>query len=211
MRIQITLALIIGMFSSSISLSQEKVCIPNVWKGAEVKGEIYLKNGDTLSGKFTHLTPYNDIKTTHIIYKKDKKTHININRADITGYFDKKHHENHLKVYVNTDSTHYKKGCFFDQGKFLVIVESGKYTLVKDQLNYQSSISAYNQSTSEFIYYILLPNSKLVEAQINDLKAQLKSIIEWNSSYDVFLEDDDFTADDMIALLHFVNINQSSL
>lgn len=211
MRIGFIYSFLLWMFSSSFLFAQEKVCIPNVWKGAEVKGDVYLKNGDTLSGKFTHLTPYNDIKTTHIIYKKDKKTHININRADIIGYKDKKKHENRLKVYVDKDSTIFKKGCFFDQGKFLVIVESGKYTLVKDELNYQASITAYNQSTADAIYYILLPDSKLIEAQINDLKAQLQSIIEWDSSYDVFLDDDNFTANDMIALLHFVNSNQSSL
>lgn len=193
-----------------MGLAQEKVCVPNVWKGEEVKGDVYLKNGDTLSGKFTHLTPYNDIKTTHIIYKVDKKTKVYINRADIIAYKDKKHHENRFKVYVDKDSTLFKKGCFYDQGKFLVVIEYGKYILVKDQLNYQSSIASYGQSTSDDIYYLLLPNSHLVEVQINDIKAQLISIIEWDSSYDVFTNSDNFTVNDMIALLHFVNTSQSS-
>ncbi len=60
------------------AFGQEQICIPNVWKGEVVKGWIYLSNGDSLIGKFTHLTPKNDIKTTHVLYKGDGKNQTNV-------------------------------------------------------------------------------------------------------------------------------------
>jgi hypothetical protein len=193
----------------SVVFSQEKVCVPKVWKGEVVKGTIFLTNGDSLQGKFTHLTPYNDIKTTHIIYKEGKKDKVYINRADIAAYKNLKTKEYRLKVYVNTDSTHFAKGCFFDQGKFLIVVESGKYTILQDELNFHSSITSYNQSSAKEVYYILLPSSKLVKVILSDLKAQMMSIIIWESDLDIFTSDDIFTIEDMIEVIKFANSDQS--
>jgi hypothetical protein len=190
----------------NVGLAQEKVCVPNVWKGEEVQGMVYLNNGDSLQGKFIHLTPYNDIKTTHIIYKKGKEK-VFINRADVKAYYNKKTKEYRLKVYVDEDSSLYKKGCFYDQGKFLEVIVKGKYTLLKDQLNYYSSISAYSQSTSNAIYYILLPSDHLIEVQINNLRAQLLSLIEWEDDNEVFTNAESFTVDEMIELIRYLDAN----
>lgn len=190
-------------------ISQEKTCIPNVWKGEMIKGTVFLTNGDSLTGKFTHLTPYNDIKTTHIIYQIDKKNKENINRLEILAYKDKAKKEYRLKVYIDEDSVHFAKGCFYDQGRFLLVVESGKYTILKDELNFHSTLSAYNQSSARDVYYILLPSSRLVEVLVNDLKAQLMSIIEWDSDVDIFTSTENFTIDEMIEMIKFVNSDQS--
>lgn len=199
--------LLFSIFIVSFSFSQEKRCIPEVWSGEVVKGYVILENGDSLQGKFTHLTPYNDIKTTHVIYDKAKQKKVYINRRDVKLYYDKKKKESRLRVYINKDSTHIKKNCFFDQGRFLVIVEKGRYMLVKDELHYHSSISAYSQSSSDNIYYLLLPNANLVKVNISDLKAQMKSIFMNEKSIENYNISDDFYIEDMISLLHYVNEN----
>jgi hypothetical protein len=194
------------LFIAGNGLSQEKRCIPNVWKAEEVKGWVYTNSGDTLEGKFAHLTPYNDIKTTHVIYHNGKKDKVYINRADVISYFDKSEKFVRLKVYVDTDSSIYKKGCFFDQGRFLEVVVQGEYTLLKDKLNYYSSIEAYSQSSSSDIYYILLPSHKLIEVQINDLKAQLLSLVIWEDDNEIFTNAESFTIEEMIELIEYLNL-----
>jgi len=205
MRQSLLILLMIGLSFGSL-FSQEKRCIPNVWKAEEVKGWICLNNGDTLWGKFTHLTPYNDIKTTHIIYHNGKHKKEYINRSIIRSYQNNTEYFYRLKVYVDVDSSLYKKGCFFDQGRFLEVVVSGNYTLLKDQLNYYSSIEAYSQSSSNDIYYILLPTGKLIEVQINDLKAQLLSLVSWEDDNEIFSNAETFTVEEMIALIEYLNL-----
>ena len=181
--------------------------MPKVWKGEVIKGTIYLENGDSLQGKFTHLTPYNDIKTTHILYKGPKKIKKEINRSEIVAYHDIKLDEFRMKVYVDKDSVHVKKNCFFDQGRFLRVIVKGKYNLLKDELTYQSSISAYNQSSSDEVYYILPPSGILLKVQINDLKAQLLSIVKEAGSSNDIDNKEEFTVDDMIEVLNYINSN----
>ena len=43
-------------------------------------GTIYIYNGDSISGKFTHLTPRNDYYTTHIIFKTSSGQNKMVNR-----------------------------------------------------------------------------------------------------------------------------------
>lgn len=201
------LILFVFVLSLGNAFSQEKRCIPNVWKAEEVKGWVCLNNGDTLWGKFSHLTPYNDIKTSHIIYRYGDKDREYINRSVIRSYQDKEENFYRLKVYVDVDSSLYKKGCFFDQGRFLEVVVSGNYTLLKDQLNYYSSIEAYSQSSSSDIYYILMPSGKLIEVQINNLKAQLLSLVTWEDDNEVFTNAETFTVEEMIDLIEYLNLD----
>ncbi len=199
--------LVFFLFFSMLSTAQERVCTPNVWKGEVIKGIIYLENGDSLQGKFTHLTPYNDIKTTHILYQGPKKKKEAISRKVITAYYDKKLDEYRMKVYVDNDSVHVKKNCFFDQGRFLRVIVKGEYNLLKDELTYQSSITAYSQSSSDEVYYILPPSGILLKVQINDLKAQILSIVKEAGSSNVIANKEDFTVDDMIEALNYINSN----
>jgi hypothetical protein len=187
-------------------LAQEKVCIPNVWKGDVIKGKIYLQNGDSLEGKFTHLTPVNTIKTSHIIYQgKDSKKR-EINRKEVVAYYDKKSKELRYKVYITSDSVHVKKNCFFDKGRFLLLIENGRYKLLEDELTYNSSITAYNQGVSDSVYYILPPDGLLIKVQIKDLKAQLQSILIDEDCKDLFKKDS-FSVENMIETLRFINSN----
>lgn len=188
--------------------AQEKVCIPNVWKPEMIKGSIYKTDGDSLSGKFLNLTPYNDIHTTHIVYKTSKQS-VNINRFEIKAYFDKKKSEYRLKVYVDADSVTTKKGCFFDMGKFLLVIENGKYILLKDELNYYSSIDAYSQSNVDKVYYILPPDKKLIKVQINNLSAQMMSLFSKEEVANYLAGDNELTIPEMIELIHRVNSDQS--
>ena len=200
------LLLILLLAISIYSKAQEKVCIPNVWSPETVKGTIYLTNGDSLKGKFLHLTPYNDIKTTHIIYKSNAGP-VNVNRQEIKAYFDKKKNEYRIKVYINRDSIHMKKGCVFDQGRFLLVIDKGKYTLLKDELNYYSSIDAYSQSNQDDIYYILPPNKKLIKVQINNLRAQMISLFSEDEVLKYLSDDRELTVVEMIELIEGVNVD----
>lgn len=197
--------LVLSLFFSLFSNAQEKVCTPNVWKGDVIKGVIYLDNGDSLQGKFTHLTPYNDIKTTHVLYKGPKKEKEEINRKVIVAYYDKKLDEFRIKVYVDKDSVYVKKNCFFDQGRFLRVIVKGKYNLLKDELTYNSSIAAYSQSSSDEVYYILPPNGVLLKVQINDLKAQILSIVKEAGSSVKIENKKEFIVEDMIEILNYIN------
>ncbi len=194
------------MFIIQPTIAQEKVCVPNVWKGEVIKGKVFLENGDSLTGKFTHLTPYNDIKTTHIIYKGGKNKKSEIYRKDIAAYYNKKTDEYRRKVYVDSDSVFVKKNCFFDQGRFLLVVVKGKYTLLKDELNYHSTIAAYGQSRATDIYYILPPNGKLLKVQINDLKAQIGSLL-YEEGISEFKNNEITSVDNMIEVLNYINSN----
>ena len=180
------------------------MCIPNVWSPEAVKGTIYLTNGDSLKGKFLHLTPYNDIKTTHIIYKSNEGP-VNVNRQEIKAYYDKKKNEYRIKVYIDADSIHMKKGCVFDQGRFLLVIDKGKYTLLRDELNYYSSIDAYSQSNSNDIYYILPPNKKLIKVQINNLRAQMISLFSEDEVLKYLSDDKELSVIEMIDLIEGVN------
>jgi len=200
---------IFGCFFLAFSyygIGQEKRCIPSVWKAETVKGYAILTNGDSLAGKFEHLTPVNDIKTSHVIYTLGK-TKEYIPRKDIKYYYDKKKKETRYKVYTNTDSTFIKKNCFFDQGKFLLVIEYGQYILVKDKLNYNSSISAYSQSRSDDIYYILLPSQLLVEVNMAEIKFQMESIFMTDPKIGEYEFPEDFGINDMIALIDEINSN----
>jgi hypothetical protein len=194
--------------SSMFLKAQEKVCIPNVWKPEMIKGTIYKTDGDSLSGKFLNLTPYNDIHTTHIVYKASKQS-VNISRFEIKAYYDKKKNEYRLKVYVDADSVNTKKGCFFDMGKFLLVIDSGKYILLKDELNYYSSIDAYSQSNVDEVYYILPPDKRLIKVQINSLRAQMMSLFPKEEVADFLIGDNEMTIPEMIELVRSVNSDQS--
>ena len=185
--------------------AQEKVCIPNVWSPDVVKGKIYLNSGDSLEGKFTHLTPYNDINTTHIVYKTTKGEMGEINRSEIAAYYNKKEDKKRLKVYIDKEKVKEKKGCFFDQGKFLEILRSGHYTLLKDELNYQSSIESYTQSLANEVYYIRLEDGSVIKLVLSSLRSQMISICdpEQLAAYD--LPKGNFTIDDAIDLIDYLN------
>ena len=201
-------ALVILFILSNVMLlkAQEKVCIPNVWKPEMVKGIIFKTNGDSLSGKFLNLTPYNDIHTTHIVYKTSNVS-VNISRFEIKAYFDKKKNEYRLKVYVDADSVYIKKGCFFDMGKFLLVVENGKYVLLKDELNYYSTLNAYSQSILDQVYYILPPDKKLIKVDINNLSAQMMSLFPPDQVAKYLVEDDELTILELQDLVHIMNLN----
>ena len=201
------LEIIIVLLFFSIQLgAQEKVCLPNVWKGDVIKGTVYLESGDSLIGKFTHLTPYNDIKTTHIIYQGNKKKKEEISRKQVVAYYNKKSDELRWKVYVDKDSVHVKKNCFFDQGRFLLVIINGNYKLLKSELNYHSSISEYGQRSSNDVYYILDPTGLLMKVQVNELKAQMLSILYEEGSKE-FIEKEEYSIEDMIEVLNYINSN----
>lgn len=194
----------IAALSSSI-MAQEKVCIPNVWKGEVIKGTVYLENGDSLKGKFTHLTPYNDIKTTHISYKGKNKEKANIYRKEIKAYFDDKKKEYRLRVYVDSDSVIVKKDCFFDQGKFLKVIEDGDYILLQDELNYYSSLEAYSQTYSTDIFYLLKPNKELIKISMNDCRYQLLSFMSKKQKENFALPSGEFSKTDVIRAVEVLN------
>ena len=112
-----------------------------------------------------------------------------------------------MKVYVDGDSVFVKKNCFFDQGRFLLVLVKGKYTLVKDELTYRSSISAYSQSSANDVYYILPPDGLLMKVQVNELKAQMLSLLEKGDNREMISGKTECTVDDMIELLQYFNSN----
>jgi len=164
------------LFGNEMINAQGEVCIPQTWVGKKVKGTIYINTGDSVSGKFTHLTPRNDYFTTHIIIDENNGVKEKINRAEIVSYFDKKKKEKRYKVYPNVDSVFVKKNCHFDMGVFMLILVDGPNKLLMDVLESNASIQAYNQSESNAIYYLLPPNKKLIEINRTDLKPQLQSL-----------------------------------
>lgn len=154
---------------------QEKICLPDVIVGKRITGIVYLNNGDTLEGEFIHLTPVNDIGTTHILYKSKQKTKT-INRFLISAYYDIKKDEKRYKAYPDKDSVMVKEECRFDMGIFMLALVDGSYKLLQDELLSGSTIQAYNQSDSNYIYYLLTPDGSLIKLIRNDLKPQLQSI-----------------------------------
>ena len=89
------------------------------------------------------------------------------------------------------------------------MLEKGKYILLKDELNYHSSIDAYSQSNVDEVYYILPPDKKLVKVQINNLSAQMMSLFTKEEVAHYLLGDNELTIPEMIDLIHNVNSHQS--
>lgn len=199
------LLMIVFILGSGIIKGQEEICIPQTWVGKKVKGVVYKNNGDSISGKFTHLTPRNDYYTTHILFESKTGVKGNINRAEIVSYFDKKEKDKRYKIYPNVDSVFVKKKCHFDMGVFMVLVEDGPYKLLQDILLSNSSIQAYNQSESNDIYYLLPPNKKLLELNRNDLKPQLQSLFSNYPGTDQIFSEPNFNIESASKVIHLVN------
>lgn len=190
-------------------LGQGEVCIPQTWAGKKVKGVIYTSNGDSIIGKFTHLTPRNDYYTTHIIFDSSTGIKGNINRAEIKSYLDKKEKEKRHKVYPTIDSVFVKKGCYFDMGVFMLVVVDGPYKLVLDVLSSTSSIQAYNESESNAIYYLLPPDNKLLQLNRVDIKPQLQSLFSDYPGTDQVFSVTDFNIDNAAEIIRLVNTSIS--
>ena len=94
-------------------------------------------------------------------------------------------------------------------GKFLLVIDSGKYILLKDELNYYSSIDAYSQSNVDEVYYILPPDKRLIKVQINSLRAQMMSLFPKEEVADFLIGDNEMTIPEMIELVRSVNSDQS--
>jgi len=193
----------IGFMALTVK-GQEKVCLPEVIASKKVKGTIYLTNGDSISGVFTHLTPQNNISTTHVLYqtKGDKES---INRVRIKAYYNKKTKEKRCKVYPDKDSVMVKKQCRFDMGIFMLVIVDGPYKLLQDVLHPSSSIQAYNQSSSDYIYYLLGPDKKLIKIIRSDLRPQLQSIFGKYPGADRYFSAPGFNIDKASELISMVN------
>jgi len=200
------LLLIFGfLFGTGIVKGQGEVCIPQTWVGKKVRGVIYLNTGDSVSGKFIHLTPRNDYYTTHILFKDSSGQQKMVNRADIISYFDKVEKEKRYKVYTNVDSVFVKKNCHFDMGVFMLVVVDGPYKLLLDVLSSTSSIQAYNESESDAIYYLLPPNNKLLKLNRVDIKPQLKSLFSGYPGTDQVFSNPVFNIDSVSEIIRLVN------
>ena len=92
-------------------------------------------------------------------------------------------------------------------GKFLLVVENGKYVLLKDELNYYSTINAYSQSILDQVYYILPPDKKLIKVDINNLSAQMMSLFPPDQVAKYLVEDDELTILELQDLVHIMNLN----
>jgi len=205
------LLLIFGfLLGSGIAKGQGEVCIPQTFVGKKVKGVIYLNTGDSVSGKFIHLTPRNDYYTTHILFKDSSGQQKVVNRADIISYYDKVEKEKRYKVYTSVDSVFVKKSCHFDMGVFMVAVEDGPYKLLLDVLSSTSSIQAYNESESDLIYYLLPPNNKLLKLNRVDIIPQLKSLFSGYPGTDEIFSDPGFTIDNASEIIRLVNTSISN-
>ena len=208
-KLSILLIIFIFLLGCGITKGQEEVCIPQTWVGKKVKGTIYIYNGDSVSGKFTHLTPRNDYFTTHIIFDSNSGENGQINRADIISYYDNKKKEKRYKIYSNIDSVFIKKKCRFDMGVFMLIIVDGPYKLLTDVLLSNSSIQAYNQSESNEIYYLLPPDNKLLKLNRTDIKPQLQSLFsDYPGTQEVF-SDPDFNMDSASEIIRLVNTSIS--
>lgn len=193
------------LFGNEIINAQGEVCIPQTWVGKKVKGTIYINSGDSISGKFIHLTPRNDYFTTHILIDANNGVHEKINRAEIFSYYDKKKKEKRFKVYPNVDSVFVKKKCYFDMGVFMLILVDGPNKLLMDVLESNSSIQAYNQSESDAIYYLLPPDKKLIELNRTDLKPQLQSLFSEYPGTDMVFSDPGFNIERASEIVRLVN------
>ena len=204
------LLLIFGfLLGNGIVKGQGEVCIPQTWVGKKVKGVIYLNTGDSVSGKFIHLTPRNDYYTTHILFKASSGQRKMVNRADIIFYYDEVEKEKRYKVYTNVDSVFVKKNCYFDMGVFMLVVVDGPYKLLLDVLSSTSSIQAYNESESNAIYYLLPPNNKLLKLNRVDIKPQLKSLFSGYPGTDQVFSESDFNIESASVIVRLVNTSIS--
>lgn len=204
-KLPILLLIFIFLLGNGIIKGQGEVCIPQTFVGKKVKGTIYIYNGDSVSGKFTHLTPRNDYYTTHIIFKTSSGQNKMVNRADLLSYYDKQKKEKRFKVYPNIDSVFVKKSCRFDMGVFMLVVVDGPYKLLVDILLSNSSIQAYNQSESDSIYYISLPDNKLLKLNRNDLKPQLQSLFSGYPGTDQVFAEPGFNIERASEIIRLVN------
>jgi len=195
----------LGLFQVSALVSaQEKICTPETLVGKKVKGTVYLNDGDTISGEFIHLTPKNDIRTTHIIFESaDKKKAIN--RMLVIAYHNNNEKDKRYKVYPEKDSVFVKKQCRYDMGVFMLAEVDGPYKLLIDKLKPGATIQAYSQSAENIIYYLRTPDNRLIKLIRNDLKPQLKSIFYNYNVADAFFEQPDFSFKTAAELIRAVN------
>jgi len=188
----------------SFGFGQERICIPDVLFSKKVKGTLFMNNGDSISGAFTHLTPENDIETTHIIVKTPESK-VSISRREIQSYYDDKEQVLRYGVYTKPDSVFVKKECRYDLAVFMIVMVDGEYRLLKNKIEPSSSIQEYNQSENKFAYYIFTPDSKLIELVINDLKPQMKSLFYGKKEVDELFSEESFNIDTVIEIITIVN------
>jgi hypothetical protein len=183
---------------------QEKICIPRALVAKKVIGTIYINDGDSIIGVFENLTPINDILTTHIIVDS-AGADFYIPRVTISSYFDDDKNEKRYKVYPDDNVVYVKKQCHYDMGIFMLVNVEGPYKLLSDKLRAKSSIQAYNQSTTEFTYYLMTPDNRLIKLILNDLKPQLKSLFYGYPGVDQYFSDPDFNIESVTELIRTVN------
>jgi hypothetical protein len=183
---------------------QEKVCLPNTLRAYKVTGTIYLNNGDSISGVFSNLTDVNDILTTHILVDTAGVDFL-IPRTHINSYFDSDDKERKYKIYHLSASLIIKKQCRYDIGIFVKEIVDGPYKLLIDKLKAESTIQAYNQSTTDDVYYLVTPANKLIKIILNDLKPQLRSIFIKYPGTDRYFSDPEFNIESAAELIRMVN------
>jgi hypothetical protein len=183
---------------------QEKICIPRSLISKKVTGTIYLNNGDSISGVFENLTPVNDILTTHIIVDSAGAP-LYIPRVTIGSYFDEDKNEKRYKVYPDDDKVYVKKQCHYDLGIFMLLLVDGPYKLLSDKLRAKSSIQAYSQSTTSYVYYLITPDDRFIKIIINDIKPQLQSLLNNYPGVDQYFSDPEFDVDTVVELIRMVN------
>ena len=208
-KLSILLTVFIFLLGNGLIKGQGEVCIPQTWVGKKVKGVIYINTGDSIAGKFIHLTSRNDYFTTHILIEANNGEKEKINRADIVSYYDKKKKENRYKVYPDTDSVFVKKKCRFDMGVFMLVLVDGPNKLLMDVLESTSSIQAYNQSESNAIYYLLPPDDKLIKLNRTDLKPQLQSLFSNYPGTDQVFSEPGFNIENASEIVRLVNTSIS--
>lgn len=188
---------------------QEKVCLPEMLFNKKIKATARLSDGTVLQGHFKYLTPINDIKTTHVEYRGADKNDTLIKRMDFASYRIDGEDFYRYKVYLNWDKVMIKKECFIDLGKFLKARVDGYYKMLEDELISKSTIEAYSQSEDNKVYYLLMPDDRLIELNREDLKPQLFSLFGTRSECAGVLNKQSFGIQEVEELLQLVNDSSS--
>jgi len=168
--------IILSLFTSEIAFSQGSECLPKMIKSEKVDGTMYLANGDSIVGYFMHLSPQNDIFTTHVLFNYKKNPDNRVSRSEIVAYKNNAEKFKRIKVFPEDERVLKRKECYFDLGNFMEVMIDGPYKLLVDILPAKSSISSYNNANSGKVYYLLTPDNQLIKLNFIHLKPQMISI-----------------------------------
>jgi hypothetical protein len=185
---------------------QSGKCLPDGFSSS-MKGKITLIDGTTYSGKFRYLEAENmqASLTTHIEYISDKNKTEFINRINIQSFQPKGNENEFYKTYLNKDTVLVKRECRYDLGVFLEAIVNGPYKLLEQGITYRADIAAYNQSNNGKVYYLVLPDKKIIKLNRNDLKFQVNSLVDASFKNHPLFQSEPFDIQTTIAVLGKLN------